>query len=33
MTTPLTSVFYFVLASALGAVGQFLYKGGADTAQ
>ena len=33
MTTPLTSIFYFVLASALGAVGQFLYKGGADTAQ
>ena len=33
MTTPLTSIFFFVLASALGAIGQFLYKGGADSAQ
>ena len=33
MTTPLTSIFYFVLASLLGAIGQFLYKGGADSAQ
>ncbi|MEK6237488.1 MAG: hypothetical protein N2C14_22485, partial [Planctomycetales bacterium] len=30
MTTPIQSVAFFVLASLLGAVGQFLYKSGAD---
>lgn len=33
MTTPLMSILFFVLASILGAVGQFLYKGGAGAAQ
>lgn len=32
MNTPATSVFCFLLASVLGAVGQFLYKSGADRA-
>jgi multidrug transporter EmrE-like cation transporter len=32
MSTPLSSVLLFLLASILGAVGQFLYKGGADAA-
>lgn len=30
MQTPLMSVAYFVVASFLGALGQFLYKSGAD---
>lgn len=30
MRTPLGSVLYFVLASLLGAIGQYLYKSGAD---
>ncbi len=29
-TTPLTSIAFFLLASVLGAVGQFLYKSGAE---
>lgn len=33
MNTPMISIVFFVLASIFGAVGQFLYKGGADTAQ
>ena len=33
MATPLTSILFFVVASVLGAVGQYLYKGGADAAQ
>ncbi len=33
MSTPLNSILLFLLASILGAIGQFLYKGGADTAQ
>jgi len=32
MTTPGSSIAYFVLASALGAIGQYLYKSGADAA-
>ena len=32
MTTPASSVLYFVLASFLGALGQYLYKSGADLA-
>ncbi len=32
MTTPITSVLMFILASLLGAIGQFLYKSGADLA-
>lgn len=32
MSTPLVSIFYFLLASLLGAVGQYLYKSGADAA-
>jgi multidrug transporter EmrE-like cation transporter len=32
MQTPITSVLMFVAASALGALGQFLYKAGADSA-
>lgn len=32
MKTPLASIGCFVLASALGALGQFLYKSGADRA-
>ena len=30
MQTPMISIFLFVLASLLGAIGQFLYKSGAD---
>ncbi len=30
MTTPRESIVFFLLASVLGAVGQFLYKSGAD---
>lgn len=33
MRTPVLSIVLFVLASALGALGQFLYKSGADTAR
>jgi multidrug transporter EmrE-like cation transporter len=33
MNTPLSSILLFLIASILGAIGQFLYKGGADTAQ
>lgn len=33
MKTPLASILMFVAASALGAVGQFLYKGGAEAAR
>lgn len=32
MTTPLSSILYFLAASLLGAVGQYLYKSGADMA-
>ncbi len=32
MKTPLLSIAYFVAASLLGAVGQFLYKSGAESA-
>ena len=32
MQTPLTSIFCFVVAALAGAVGQFLYKSGADRA-
>ena len=31
MQTPVISILLFLLASVLGAVGQFLYKSGADT--
>ena len=30
MTTPRESILFFLVASVLGAVGQFLYKSGAD---
>jgi multidrug transporter EmrE-like cation transporter len=33
MKTPVSSMLLFLLASVLGAIGQFLYKGGADAAQ
>lgn len=33
MTTPPISIVFFVLASLLGAVGQYLYKSGADRAE
>jgi multidrug transporter EmrE-like cation transporter len=33
MNTPLSSMLLFLIASILGAIGQFLYKGGADRAQ
>jgi multidrug transporter EmrE-like cation transporter len=33
MNTPLISILLFLLASILGAIGQFLYKGGADAAR
>jgi multidrug transporter EmrE-like cation transporter len=33
MTTPLESILYFIGASLLGAIGQFLYKSGSDAAQ
>ena len=32
MNTPSLSILFFLLASIFGAVGQFLYKSGADTA-
>ena len=32
MNTPLISIFFFLLASLLGAFGQFLYKSGAEQA-
>ena len=32
MTTPAISILYFLIASALGAIGQYLYKSGADSA-
>ncbi|WDI39887.1 hypothetical protein [Bremerella sp. P1] len=32
MTTPVVSIILFLLASLIGAVGQFLYKSGAETA-
>ena len=33
MATPLVSIAYFLLASLLGALGQFLYKSGAERAR
>ena len=33
MKTPIVSVLLFLLASVLGAVGQFFYKAGTDSAQ
>jgi multidrug transporter EmrE-like cation transporter len=33
MSTPMSSILLFLVASILGAIGQFLYKGGADAAQ
>ena len=32
MKTPTLSILFFVLAAALGAIGQFLYKSGAEAA-
>jgi len=32
MKTPLISIFFFLIASVLGALGQYLYKSGADRA-
>ncbi len=32
MQTPTISIVYFLIASLLGAIGQFLYKSGADNA-
>ena len=32
MTTPAISIFFFIVAAFLGALGQFLYKAGADLA-
>ena len=32
MSTPVSSIMLFLLASILGAIGQFLYKDGADAA-
>ena len=32
MTTPISAIAMFVFAAALGAVGQYLYKSGADAA-
>lgn len=32
MKTPFISILFFVMASFLGAIGQFLYKSGADSA-
>lgn len=32
MTTPRVSILFFVLAALLGAVGQYLYKSGAESA-
>jgi len=33
MNTPLISILFFILASVFGALGQYLYKSGADQAQ
>ena len=33
MKTPLISILFFVLASVFGALGQYLYKSGADAAK
>jgi len=33
MQTPAISIVYFLVAAVLGAVGQFLYKSGADSAK
>ena len=33
MNTPLISILFFLLASLLGALGQYLYKSGAEAAQ
>ena len=33
MTTPMLSIVFFVLAAFLGALGQFLYKAGAEAAE
>lgn len=32
MTTPLVSILYFIIAALIGAVGQYMYKSGADLA-
>ena len=32
MTTPAISILYFLIASVLGALGQYLYKSGAESA-
>ena len=32
MTTPITSILFMALAALLGALGQYLYKSGADAA-
>lgn len=32
MKTPPTSILYFIIAAALGAIGQYLYKSGAERA-
>ena len=32
MATPLTSILFFLVASLMGALGQYLYKSGADIA-
>ena len=32
MTTPIASIVMFAIAAALGAIGQYLYKSGADAA-
>jgi multidrug transporter EmrE-like cation transporter len=32
MRTPFSSVLYFIIAAILGAIGQYLYKSGADVA-
>ncbi len=32
MSTPFISIFFFLLASLMGALGQYLYKSGADLA-
>lgn len=33
MKTPIISMFFFLLASAFGALGQFMYKAGTDAAR
>jgi multidrug transporter EmrE-like cation transporter len=32
MTTPVVSIFYFIVAAFIGALGQYMYKSGADLA-